>query len=147
MDAKMRISGSAVRALREQKSWSQDHLATAAGLNVRTVQRVECGGGGSAGTGLALAAALDVPVGTLMEREEASSAPAEIETKRHLQSRRPRAIGDLVLNLAALIQLIGFVVMSRLGVLLGAAIVIFGGILYRYRLKRRQRTHVTATSA
>jgi transcriptional regulator with XRE-family HTH domain len=32
MEAQMKINGAAVRALREQKSWSQEHLASAAGL-------------------------------------------------------------------------------------------------------------------
>ena len=41
MEAQMKINGEAVRALREQKSWSQEHLANASGLSVRTVQRVE----------------------------------------------------------------------------------------------------------
>ena len=62
MEAQMKINGEAVRALREQKSWSQEHLASASGLSVRTVQRVEIDGVASAETRLALAAALDVPV-------------------------------------------------------------------------------------
>ena len=41
MEAQMKINGEAVRALRERKSWSQEQLASAAGLSVRTVQRVE----------------------------------------------------------------------------------------------------------
>lgn len=66
MDTQMRINGGRVRALREAKSWSQEHLADAAGVSVRTVQRVEADGVGSAETRLALAAALEVPVQTLV---------------------------------------------------------------------------------
>jgi DNA-binding XRE family transcriptional regulator len=66
MEAKMKINGEVVRVLREQKSWSQEHLATASGLSVRTVQRVEVEGVASAETRLALAAALDVPVAELI---------------------------------------------------------------------------------
>jgi transcriptional regulator with XRE-family HTH domain len=62
----MSINGAAVRSLRERKSWSQEHLADASGLSVRTIQRVEIEGIASAETRLALAAALDVPVGELM---------------------------------------------------------------------------------
>ena len=62
----MKINGEAVRKLREAKSWSQEHLASAAGLSARTVQRVEADSIGSAETRLALAAALSVPVATLM---------------------------------------------------------------------------------
>ena len=62
----MKINGELVRVLREEKSWSQEHLAGAAGLSARTVQRVESEGVASAETRLALAAALAVPVATLI---------------------------------------------------------------------------------
>lgn len=62
MEAQMKINGAVVRALREQKSWSQEHLANASGLSVRTVQRVEVESIASPETRLALAAALGVPV-------------------------------------------------------------------------------------
>ena len=66
MDTEMKINGDMVRALREEKSWSQEHLAGAAGLSVRTVQRVESACVGSVETRLALAGALDVAVSGLM---------------------------------------------------------------------------------
>jgi transcriptional regulator with XRE-family HTH domain len=76
MEAQMKINGEAVRALRERKSWSQEHLASAAGLSVRTVQRVEVDNIASAETRLALAAALDVPVAELMPALPATHAAA-----------------------------------------------------------------------
>jgi transcriptional regulator with XRE-family HTH domain len=39
MDAQMKINGEMVRALREEKSWSQEHLADAAGLSARVPTR------------------------------------------------------------------------------------------------------------
>ena len=75
MEAQMKINGEAVRALRERKSWSQEHLANASGLSVRTVQRVELEGMGSAETRLALAAALSVPVGDLIAEAPLSARP------------------------------------------------------------------------
>jgi transcriptional regulator with XRE-family HTH domain len=72
----MKINGEAVRALRERKSWSQEHLASASGLSARTVQRVEIEGIASAETRLALAAALDVPVADLMPVPSSPSAPS-----------------------------------------------------------------------
>jgi transcriptional regulator with XRE-family HTH domain len=77
MEAQMKINGAAVRALREQKSWSQEHLASAAGLSVRTVQRVEVQNLASAETRLALAAALGVPVADLMPPPASTNAPVE----------------------------------------------------------------------
>lgn len=65
MDIEMKVNAALVRQLREAKAWSQEHLATAAGLSPRTVQRVEAEGVGSAETRLALAAALEVPVSRL----------------------------------------------------------------------------------
>lgn len=77
MEAQMKINGEAVRALRERKSWSQEHLASASGLSVRTVQRVEVEGIASAETRLALAAALDVPVADLIPSPPSTTAPVE----------------------------------------------------------------------
>ena len=48
-----------IRKLREARAWSQEHLADAAGLSLRTIQRVEAEGKASAETRLALAAALE----------------------------------------------------------------------------------------
>jgi transcriptional regulator with XRE-family HTH domain len=58
-------TGEKVRGLREARSWTQQHLADAAGLSLRTVQRLEAMHSGSAETLLAVAAALDVDVRTL----------------------------------------------------------------------------------
>ena len=66
MDGHMKINGETVRALREKKSWSQEHLANASGVSERTIQRVEVDGVGSAETRLALAAALGVTVSELL---------------------------------------------------------------------------------
>ena len=56
----MRTDAARVRRLREQRAWSQEQLAEIAGINVRTLQRVESTGGGSLETRMALAAALEV---------------------------------------------------------------------------------------
>ena len=76
MEAQMKVNGELVRTLRERKSWSQEHLADAAGLSVRTVQRVEVDNIASAETRLALAAALGVPVGELIPGPPEASARA-----------------------------------------------------------------------
>jgi len=71
----MKIDGDKVRILREQKAWSQEHLASVAGLSVRTIQRVESEGGGLPETRLALSAALGVTAAELMG-EAPAGAPA-----------------------------------------------------------------------
>ncbi len=70
----MKIDGDKVRVLREQKAWSQEHLASVAGLSVRTIQRVESEGGGLPETRLALSAALGVTAAELMGEAPASAA-------------------------------------------------------------------------
>lgn len=59
------MTGDKVKALREAKCWSQAHLAQAADLNIRTVQRIEAGEPCAPETMLSLAAALDVSVSEL----------------------------------------------------------------------------------
>lgn len=54
--------GDKLRRMREARSWSQAHLADAARVNVRTVQRIEAGEPCSFETMLSLAAALGVDV-------------------------------------------------------------------------------------
>ena len=76
MDTQMKIDGALVRTLREQKSWSQEHLASAAGLSVRTVQRVETESSGSSETRLALGAALGVTASKLSSESLISKYPS-----------------------------------------------------------------------
>src|ERR1700722_14669075 len=57
-------TGDRIRSLRERKAWTQQHLAEAASVSPRTVQRAE-EGVMSAETRAAIAGALDVPVESL----------------------------------------------------------------------------------
>lgn len=56
----MMIDPNVVRELRSKKSWSQEDLAIASGLSLRTVQRVESEGSAALETRRALAGAFDV---------------------------------------------------------------------------------------
>lgn len=56
----MRINADVVRDARKKKSWSQEELAIAAGLNLRTVQRIESEAAASLQSRKALASALDL---------------------------------------------------------------------------------------
>jgi DNA-binding XRE family transcriptional regulator len=57
--------GRNLKRLREQRCWSQAHLAEAARVNVRTIQRLEAGEPCSPETLLSLAAALDIEIAEL----------------------------------------------------------------------------------
>lgn len=63
-----KTAGARIRELRERKAWTQEHLAEASQLSVRTVQRAE-EGVMSAETATALAGALDEPVEELLRQE------------------------------------------------------------------------------
>ncbi len=76
MDTSMAVSREKIKALREARAWSQAHLAEAASLSLRTVQRVEAEGNASAETRLAIAAALDVSVDDLNVPEAVVPVPA-----------------------------------------------------------------------
>jgi len=58
----MRINAELVVKLRKDKAWSQDELAIASGLNVRTIQRVETEASASLQSKKALASALDISI-------------------------------------------------------------------------------------
>ena len=59
------VIGSNLKRIREAFAWTQESLAAAAAVDVRTVQRAEGGKGISAESLRSLAAALDIPLTTL----------------------------------------------------------------------------------
>jgi len=75
METLMKIDAAQVKRLREEKSWSQEHLATVAGVSHRTVQRVEADGTASLETRMALAAALGVSAADLGARPGRTPVP------------------------------------------------------------------------
>ncbi len=60
MHEMMKIDSARIRKLREERSWSQEQLATVSGLSLRTVQRVESEGAASLETRAALASVFSV---------------------------------------------------------------------------------------
>jgi len=57
MKAGMKLDRTMVHRLRTDRGWSQEPLASVAGISLRTVQQVESGGSGSGETRMCLAAA------------------------------------------------------------------------------------------
>jgi transcriptional regulator with XRE-family HTH domain len=74
MEHEMKISPSAVRRLRTERGWSQEQLAVASGLSLRTVQRVESEGIASMGTAVSLAATYGIQLIELQEEQPATTA-------------------------------------------------------------------------
>ena len=66
----MKINADLVIELRKAKSWSQEELAIAAGVNLRTIQRIESEGSASLQSKKALASAFDIEVRDLDYKEK-----------------------------------------------------------------------------
>ena len=58
----MKINADVVLSARKQKFWSQEELAIASGLNLRTIQRIESEASASLQSKKALASALDLDI-------------------------------------------------------------------------------------
>lgn len=74
------INSALVKKLRTEKSWSQEELATASGLNLRTVQRIETEATASLQSKKALAAVFDIAVKDLEQMELPTMQTHEYKT-------------------------------------------------------------------
>ncbi len=77
---RMNIDSALVKQLRSEKFWSQDELAIASGLNLRTVQRIEKEATASLQSKKALAAAFGVAVKDLEHTESTAMQKHEYRT-------------------------------------------------------------------
>ncbi|MDH7974537.1 helix-turn-helix transcriptional regulator [Sphingomonas sp. AR_OL41] len=89
-----------IRRWREERHWSQEHLAAVAGIGVRTVQRIENGETATNETLMALAAAFAVDVAALTD-------DAATEAESRVEAIKKKKVADLrlafVINLASYI--------------------------------------------
>ena len=76
----MRINSALVLQLRNARSWSQEELATAAGLNLRTIQRIENEASASLQSKKALASVFDIDITALEARERSTMLKHEYKT-------------------------------------------------------------------
>ena len=85
MEMDVMVDKSRVRKLRNQRAWSQDHLASVSGLSLRTIQRIENDGGCSLESKKALAAVFNI---------EPSDLDIQVDAIRNLaSSKRGRLFG------------------------------------------------------
>lgn len=89
-----------LRERRLKKAWTQEHLADAAGVGLRTVQRLESGHPARAETLLAIAAALDVEAGSLV-----AAAPS---TRAGLLRTTPLLVMETIDDAVAEARAMGF---------------------------------------
>jgi transcriptional regulator with XRE-family HTH domain len=76
----MKINSALVLRLRNARSWSQEELATAAGLNLRTIQRIENEASASLQSKKALASVFDIDIKALEARELSTMLKHEYKT-------------------------------------------------------------------
>ena len=77
-----------IRERRLENAWSQEYLAQASGLSVRTVQRIESGHKAGLDTMKCLAAAFNVDVADLMEENDMAVTSTKSSPAPEEQSRR-----------------------------------------------------------
>lgn len=90
-----------IKRWREERHWSQEHLAELAGLGLRTIQRIENGDAASQDSLRALAAAYNVDVMALAVDQEA-------EIARRERQQNAKAVAALRLSLG--IHFAGYVI-------------------------------------
>lgn len=108
--------GDRVRALREQRGWTQSHLADASGVSARTIQRVESKHAYSGETAMALAAALGVDVANLVA--PGPTAPGEHRPLWPAPSPQAAAVIAMILAAPGAVMLIA-VLLNNAGVTSG----------------------------
>lgn len=80
MEQEMKVVAAVVRRLRIARGWSQEQLAAASGLSLRTIQRVEAEGTASLSTKTSLAATLEVALVELSEPSAGKAAPVDADS-------------------------------------------------------------------
>lgn len=73
----MRVNAALIVKLRKERSWTQDELSIASGLNLRTIQRIEKDAAASHQSKKALAAAFDINTRDL-DNEEGHMKPCPV---------------------------------------------------------------------
>lgn len=99
-----------IRPLRLEKGWSQEQLATIAGLSTRTVQRIENGEQASLETLTAIAAALGVQVSNLNAQPQQTTMGEETPDEQRL--RRQVAAEGKLLSMAVRFAVIGAILLA-----------------------------------
>ena len=107
--------GHRVRQIREARGWTQSHLADAAELSLRTVQRIEARHTYAPETLLALAAAFDIDIGDLTRPAGNMGA----ENRPLWQAIEPRRAG--VIAFALTVPALAFVTVNLLKYTIGFA--------------------------
>lgn len=110
-EQEMKISSTKIRRLRSERGWSQEQLALASGLSLRTIQRVEAEGNASRETRVCLAATFNVE---LIHLEDAVSPDVAVKPELSLLRYKVALIGAAVALVPVLLNMGGIIIMSSL---------------------------------
>jgi transcriptional regulator with XRE-family HTH domain len=88
----VRVDSNRIRSEREHRGWSQGHLASVAGVSLRTIQRIEKTGSASFESVTALASVLSVEVADLRANESEPSRKPAIRLSLELPMRLALAV-------------------------------------------------------
>jgi len=105
MAAEMKVDMKLIKALREERAWSQEHLASVAGLSARTVQRLEADGNASLESRMAIAAAFGMEPARLTPELEPMPATGPSAEAALRQPQPPLEIARIALWAAILLML------------------------------------------
>ncbi len=98
----MQLSAQKIKRCREQKGWSQEVLAKATGLSLRTIQRIEADKRASAESVLAIASALEVMPNQLQSADD----EIQVNWTRRMIMTGAIAIAALLATLISLFNLV-----------------------------------------
>lgn len=100
----LKIKSQVIIAEREKRAWSQQHLADASGLSLRTIQRIEAHGAGSYESLKALASCLEVPAAALRIEAQAGK-PSGVMRSRGVRVAGRVAGASLLAGVAGILWL------------------------------------------
>ncbi len=125
----MKIDGDRVRRERQQRAWTQEHLAGASGVSLRTIQRIETTGAASYESLNALAAVFSLSVAdlrvTVTVLDIPPSAPARwFPARRILTMMGALVVASVIMPPSILLQI-------------PAALVLWAGVELALRTWRR----------
>lgn len=129
----MNISSSRIRHLRHERGWSQEQLALASGLSLRTIQRVETEERASRETRVCLAATFNLPLAKLLEAEDVEGTAYTGQTSPQVLTVRRYKIALATGCIAVVPTLLGFaglIAMNQLvsiGFMAAIGLFLYGG--------------------
>lgn len=102
-----------IQKLRLQRGWSQEQLAEASGLSVRTIQRLEGGQPGSLESTKALAAVFDIDLSRLQEPAMDAQTP-DVRPDEAIALAHVRKVKGFYIHLSRYVIIIGLLAVINL---------------------------------